>query len=258
MASGQRKLSQNTQEESNNACACSNNIIFSDTVNKFSEYQDYDPSDSHSNFPNNPYMPNFAQINDLLEDNDEDVRVLNNQDAKLAINYAAEDAGSLTSGQMMHNSTNQANMNGINLLPSNHLQPQRGQSYCDNTHQQLQYHSKHPDAVSGGVGPNFISHDKNINNSVTPIIARNTTFCQNSLQPALPGGNDRHQSMDSRQPLQQTTQIDGNAPAHMMIGDVHYFNEMNKLNPGGSGMSTSRKSVYSNKELQKNNFFKEE
>jgi len=43
-----------------------------------------------------------------------------------------------------------------------------------------------------------------------------------------------------------------------MIGDVHYFNEMNKLNPGGSGMSTSRKSVYSNKELQKNNFFKEE
>jgi len=33
---------------------------------------------------------------------------------------------------------------------------------------------------------------------------------------------------------------------------------MNKLNHGGGGMSTSRKSVYSNKELQKNNFFKEE
>lgn len=52
MPSGQRKLSQNTHEESNNnAYGYSNNIIYSESVNKFSEYQEYDPSDSHSNFP---------------------------------------------------------------------------------------------------------------------------------------------------------------------------------------------------------------
>jgi hypothetical protein len=251
--SGQRKLSQNTHEESNNAYGYSNNIIFSESVNKFSEYQEYDPSDSHSNFPNNP---NFAHINDLLEDHDEDVHILNQQEPKMNLNYAAEDAGSMASGQIMHNSSKQPN--GSNLLQPSHLQQQRGQSSCENTHPQLQYQSKTMGAGSGG-GPlpkiAMIS-ENNMNNFATPTIAaRNTTFSQNNLPPSLPGGNNRHPSMDSRQPLQQTTQIEPGAPHNMVMGD--YLNQMHGFNHPG-GIASSRKSVYSNKELQKNNFFKEE
>lgn len=49
--------------------------------------------------------------------------------------------------------------------------------------------------------------DHNANNFATPTLAaRNTTFSQSNLPPSLPGGNNnRHPSMDSRQPLQQTT-----------------------------------------------------
>lgn len=99
--------------------------------------------------------------------------------------------------------------------------------------------------------------DNNVNNFATPTIAaRNTTFSQSNLPPSLPGGNNnRHPSMDSRQPLQQTTQIEPGAPHNMVMGDINY--QVHGFNHP-SGIASSRKSVYSNKELQKNNFFRDE
>lgn len=176
----------------------------------------------------------------------------------MRLNYAGEDAGSLASGQVMHNSSRQPN--GSHLLQPSLVQQPRGQSSCENTHLQLQYQNKTIGAGSGGrpLPKAAVISDNNFHDFATPTIAaRNTTFSQSDLPPSLPGGsNNRHPSMDSRQPLQQTAQIEPGAPHNMVVGDA-YLDEMYGFNHAG-GITSSRKSVYSNKELQKNNFFRDE